>query len=149
MRAVVQRVSSAAVSVGGDQIASIGPGLMVLVGLGVADGLDELDYLARKIVSLRVFEDADGKMNLSVAETGGELLLVSQFTLYGNTRKGCRPSFVDAMPVERARAFWPQVERRFLETGLACRFGVFQGDMSCTIVNEGPVTIIIDSSDRR
>jgi len=122
---------------------------MVFVGLRDGDGPAELDYLARKIVTLRVFEDAAGRMNLSVGDVGGSLLVVSQFTLYGDTRRGCRPSFIDAMPVEAAREFWPQVERRFLETGIPCGFGVFQGNMQCGILNDGPVTIIIDSSDSR
>jgi len=120
---------------------------MVFVGLKTGDGDAEIEYMARKISTLRIFEDADGKMNLSVSEAGGSLLLVSQFTLYGSTRKGCRPSFVDAMPVDQARTVWPRVERRFLETGINCAFGVFQGDMRCALVNDGPVTIIIDSAD--
>lgn len=148
MRAVVQRVSSASVNVDGVSVASIGQGLMVLVGLGAGDDDEEIDYMARKIAALRIFEDAEGKMNMSVSEAGGSLLLVSQFTLYGNTRKGCRPSFTGAMPVDQARAFWPRVERRFLETGIKCALGVFQGNMQCALVNDGPVTIIIDSAER-
>ncbi len=133
----------------GAVVASIGRGLMVFVGLRAGDGPSETDYMARKISTLRIFEDDCGKMNLSVADVGGSMLLVSQFTLYGNTRKGCRPSFVDAMSVEDARVFWPLVETRFLETGVPCAFGVFQGDMKCSFVNDGPVTIIIDSTDSR
>lgn len=149
MKAVVQRISSADVSVNGKTVASAGRGLMVFVGLGVGDGPSELDYIVSKVVSLRVFEDKQGKMNLSVGEAGGSLMVVSQFTLYGSTRKGCRPSFTDAMPVEDARKMWPMVESRFLASGILCSFGEFQSEMKCSLVNDGPVTLIIDSSDRR
>ena len=149
MKAVVQRVSSASVTVAGRKIASIGRGLMVFVGLAGSDGQVEVEYIASKVASLRIFEDDDGKMNLSVGDVGGSILVVSQFTLYADTRKGCRPSFGDAMPVAEARRMWPDVESRFAMTGIPCSFGEFQGEMSCALVNNGPVTLILDSTDKR
>lgn len=149
MRAVVQRVSQARVLVDGRVCGEIGMGLFVLLGLGVQDTEDDLDWLAGKVERLRVFEDEAGRMNLSVAQVGGGLCVVSQFTLFGDARRGNRPSFTDAMSVEAARAFWPRVEYRFLSSGLPCAFGDFQAMMACELVNEGPVTVWLDSAERR
>jgi D-tyrosyl-tRNA(Tyr) deacylase len=136
------------VAIDGRVEGAIGPGLFVLVGLKAGDGPDDLDWVAGKVARLRVFEDAAGKMNRSVADAGGGLLVVSEFTLYGDASKGNRPSWAAAMPVEEARAFWPRVEARFRATGLPCAFGRFQAMMDCGLVNDGPVTILIDSADR-
>ena len=139
MRAVVQRVSSASVKVDGDQIASIGRGLLVLLGARADDGEAEADKIAAKLEALRVFEDADGKMNLSVRDVGGELLVVSNFTVYGDTRKGNRPSFVEAARPEDAE---PLVER--VRDTLGAQGGRFGARMSIDLVNNGPVTLVID-----
>jgi D-aminoacyl-tRNA deacylase len=146
MRAVVQRVLRASVAVEGRVVGEIGPGLLVLLGVATGDATTDADYLADKIAGLRIFEDADGKMNLNVADIGGALLAVSQFTLYGDVRRGRRPSFDDAARPERARElyeyFVAQIERR----GLRCETGRFQAAMSVSLVNQGPVTILLDSS---
>ncbi|MCD6288332.1 MAG: D-tyrosyl-tRNA(Tyr) deacylase [Candidatus Hydrogenedentes bacterium] len=146
MRAVVQRVREASVSVGGELVSSIGMGLLVLLGVARGDETDDADYLAKKIVALRVFEDNAGKMNLSVNDVGGELLVVSQFTLCADTQKGNRPSFVGAARPERAE---PLVER-FIESvraaDISCQKGVFGAHMEVALVNDGPVTIVFDTS---
>ena len=140
MRAVVQRVSSASVTVDGEVVASIGLGLLVLLGVRAGDGEHQADKLAAKLDALRVFEDADGKLNLSVRDIGGEVLVVSNFTLYGDTRKGNRPSFVDAARSEEAE---PLVERvRAALDGEGGRFGT---RMAVELVNDGPVTLVIDA----
>ena len=144
MRAVVQRVSSGSVSVDGEPLAEQGLGLFVLVGLRAGDTVADAVALAGKVSRLRVFEDAAGKMNLSVREAGGSLVVVSEFTLYGDARKGNRPSYADAMPVEEAREFWPRVEAAFRDTGIPCGFGRYQAMMTCDIRNEGPVTILVE-----
>ena len=149
MRCVIQRVSEARVTVDGRPVATLGRGLLVFVGLRSGDTIEDLDWVAGKVSRLRVFEDPEGKMNLSVGEVAGGLCIISQFTLYGDCRKGNRPSWTEAMPVEEARAFWPIVERRFLATGLPCVFGEFQAMMAVSLVNDGPVTIQLDSADRR
>lgn len=146
MRAVVQRVSHASVSVLGELRAEIGPGLLVLLGLRQGDTSADLDYVVQKIANLRIFQDSAGKMNLSVRDVGGSICVVSQFTLYGDTRKGNRPSFVTAMEVEQARAMWPDVERAFTTTGINCVFGEFQAEMVVELANQGPVTVLVDSS---
>jgi D-tyrosyl-tRNA(Tyr) deacylase len=148
MRAVVQRVLRARVVIGGAVRAEIGPGLFVLLGLGAGDGDADLDWIVGKIERLRVFDDPEGRMNLSAAQVGGALCVVSQFTLFGDVRRGNRPSYADAMPVDAARAFWPRVEARFRATGLPCAFGDFQAMMACDLVNDGPVTLLLDSADR-
>ena len=148
MRAVVQRVRRACVRVDGSESASIGRGLFVLLGLRAGDTAADLDWMAGKVSRLRVFEDADGKMNVSVADVGGAIAVVSQFTLYGDARRGNRPSYTEAMPVDDARAFWPSVEARFAATGIPCAFGRFQAMMDCELVNNGPVTIWLDSAER-
>ncbi len=140
MRAVVQRVSSASVKVDGEQIASIERGLLVLLGVRAEDGEAEADRIAAKLEALRVMEDDDGKMNLSVHDVGAELLVVSNFTVYGDARKGNRPSFVDAARPEDAE---PLVER--VREALAAQGGRFGARMAIELVNDGPVTLVIDA----
>ena len=139
VRAVVQRVSSASVSVGGARVAEISGGLLVLLGVGAGDGEAEADRLARKLAALRVFEDEGGKMNLSVRDIGGDVLVVSNFTLYGDTRRGNRPAFVDAARPEAAE---PLVER--VRDALGAHGGVFGAHMAVELVNDGPVTILVE-----
>ncbi len=149
MRAVVQRVSRAKVTVkatvNGEIAGEIGLGLLVLLGVGVGDTRAEADYLAEKTIGLRIFEDAGGKMNLSVAEVGGALLVVSQFTLYGDARRGKRPSFDAAAPPEQARELYEYFVEKVRAAGLRCETGRFQETMQVELVNEGPVTILLDS----
>ena len=140
MRALVQRVSQASVTVDGEEVAHIGPGLLVLLGIRRGDGPDEGDRLARKLLALRVFEDAEGKMNLSVGDAGGETLVVSQFTLYGDARKGNRPSFVDAAPPEEAEPLYERVR-----AALGAEGGVFGAHMAVSLVNDGPVTLLLET----
>lgn len=146
MRAVVQRVSRAKVTVGDEITGGIGQGLMVLLGVGVGDTRADADYLASKIVGLRIFEDSGGKMNLSVADVGGALLVVSQFTLYGDVRRGKRPSFDGAAPPQAARELYEYFVEKIRGAGLRCETGRFQEMMQVELVNEGPVTILVDSS---
>jgi len=149
MRAVVQRVREAAVRIGSSPVAAIGPGLLVLCGVTASDGDADRDWLARKIVSLRIFNDDAGVMNRSVADVAGELLAVSQFTLYASTRKGARPSYSAAAPPEIAApifaSFLQALER---ELGRRVATGVFGADMDISLVNDGPVTIWFDSANR-
>jgi D-tyrosyl-tRNA(Tyr) deacylase len=145
MRAVVQRVSRAQVTVNGEITGQIGLGLLVLLGVGRDDTEADAIYLAEKICGLRVFEDAAGKMNLGLAEVGGSVLAVSQFTLYGDVRRGKRPSFDAAAPLERARQLYQFLVERIREAGLRCETGRFQEMMKVELVNEGPVTILLDS----
>jgi D-tyrosyl-tRNA(Tyr) deacylase len=140
VRALVQRVSQASVTVDGDEIARIGPGLLVLLGIRRGDGPDEADRLARKLLALRVFEDAEGKMNLAVGDVSGEVLCVSQFTLYGDARKGNRPSFVDAAPPEEAEPLYERVRE-----ALGAEGGVFGARMAVSLVNDGPVTLLLET----
>jgi D-aminoacyl-tRNA deacylase len=148
MRAVVQRVSRCKVTVGGEVTGEIGTGLLVL--LGVAQGDDEAaaDYLAEKIVGLRIFEDAEGKMNLGIVDVGGAVLVVSQFTLYGDVRRGKRPSFDRAARPEEARRLYEYFVSKVRATGLRCETGRFQEMMDVELVNAGPVTILLDSEKR-
>ena len=146
MRAVVQRVSRAQVTVGGETVGQIEKGLLVLLGVGNTDTETDADYLAEKIAGLRIFEDEEGKMNLAVAEGGGSVLVVSQFTLYGDARRGKRPSFDTAAPPERAKALYEYFLGRIRAAGLACETGKFQETMQVELVNQGPVTILLDSS---
>ena len=139
MRALVQRVSDASVTVDGEEVARIGPGLLVLLGVGRGDGEAEADRIASKLLALRVFEDDAGKMNLSVRDIGGEILCVSQFTLYGDTRRGNRPSFVEAAPPEEAEALYEQVR-----SALGAKGGVFGARMAVSLVNDGPVTLMLE-----
>ena len=146
MRAVVQRVSRCRVTVQGAIVGEIGPGLLVLLGVGVGDTEAAADYLAEKIVGLRIFEDAAEKMNLSVVDTGGEVLVVSQFTLYGDVRRGKRPSFDDAARPEEARRLYEYFVSKIRSAGLICATGEFQAMMDVELVNAGPVTILLDSA---
>ena len=146
MRAVVQRVSRASVTVGNEIAGEIGLGLLVLLGVGEGDTRAEADYLAEKIIGLRIFEDAGGKMNLPVGEVGGALLVVSQFTLYGDARRGKRPSFDAAAPPEQARELYEYFVERVRAAGVGCETGRFQEAMQVELVNEGPVTILLDSA---
>jgi D-aminoacyl-tRNA deacylase len=146
MRAVVQRVSRARVTVNAEVTGEISTGLLILLAVANTDADKDLDYMVDKIVGLRVFEDADGKMNRSVAEAGGAILAVSQFTLYGDVRRGKRPSFDDAARPEQARAMYDQFVTRVRAAGLRCETGRFQEMMDVELVNDGPVTILLDSS---
>ena len=146
MRAVVQRVSHARVTVSGDITGEIGLGLLVLLGVGAGDTRTEADYLVEKTIGLRIFEDTGGKMNLSVAEVAGALLVVSQFTLYGDARRGKRPSFDAAAPPERAHELYEYFVEKVRAAGLRCETGRFQETMQVELVNEGPVTILLDSA---
>jgi D-aminoacyl-tRNA deacylase len=145
MRAVVQRVSRASVKVGGDLAGEIGKGLLVLLGVGHDDGEADADYLAEKVAGLRIFEDDGGKMNLSVTDVGGAVLAVSQFTLFGDVRRGKRPSFDAAARPERARDLYEYFVERVRGLGLRCKTGRFQEMMEVELVNMGPVTILLDS----
>lgn len=145
MRAVVQRVTQAAVHVAGRQVADIGHGLVVLLGVGEGDGEEDAAYVARKIAGLRVFDDSEGRLNLSVADACGAVLLVSQFTLYGDCRKGRRPSFTRAAGPEPAERLYERVAAELREGGLRVQTGRFQEEMQVSLVNDGPVTILLDS----
>jgi D-aminoacyl-tRNA deacylase len=145
MRAVVQRVSRASVRVQGELVGEIGIGLLVLLGVGQEDGEADADYLAEKVAGLRIFEDDGGKMNLSVTEVGGAVLAVSQFTLFGDVRRGKRPSFDAAARPERARELYEYFVKSVRRLGLRCETGRFQATMEVELVNSGPVTILIDS----
>lgn len=145
MRAVVQRVSRAKVTVDDSITGEIGLGLLVLLGVGHDDNEADATYLAEKIAGLRVFEDEVGKMNRSVQDAGGSVLAVSQFTLYGDVRKGKRPSFDAAAPPEKARQLYEFFVERVRALGLRCETGRFQAMMRVELVNEGPVTILLDS----
>ena len=140
MRALVQRVSEAAVSVDGEEIARIGRGLLVLLGIRTGDGPEQADRIAAKLERLRVFDDAEGKMNLSVRDIGGELLVVSQFTLYGDARRGNRPSFVDAAPPEDAEPLYERVRESLHAQG-----GAFGARMRVSLVGDGPVTLLVEA----
>jgi D-aminoacyl-tRNA deacylase len=140
MRALVQRVSEAAVSVDGRELARIGPGLLVLLGVRRGDGPAEADRIARKLLALRVFADRDGRMSLAVGDVGGELLVVSQFTLYGDARKGNRPSYVDAAPPGEAEPLYERVR-----TAVGAQGGAFGAHMHVALVNDGPVTLLLEA----
>jgi len=146
MRAVIQRVSHARVRVEGAVCGEIGSGLLVLLGVGEKDTSKEADYLLEKMVSLRIFEDGEGKMNLSLLEVGGELMVISQFTLYADCRKGRRPSFTDAAPPGEARKLYDYFVDAARTRGLKVATGIFQALMEVELVNLGPVTILLDSS---
>jgi D-tyrosyl-tRNA(Tyr) deacylase len=146
MRAVVQRVSRARVTVREEVTGKIDRGLLVLIGIGAADTEADADYLAAKISGLRIFENEHGKMNLSLSEIAGSVLAVSQFTLYGDVRRGKRPSFDAAAPPEKARMLYEYFVERIRAAGLRCETGRFQEMMQVELVNDGPVTILLDSS---
>ena len=145
MRAVVQRVTRAEVRVAGEVVGQIGAGLVVLLGVARDDGAADADYLVEKIAALRICDDAEGRMNLSVVETGGALLVVSQFTLHGDTRRGRRPSWVDAAPPERAEPLYEYFVARARAALPHVETGSFRRMMEVELVNDGPVTILLDS----
>jgi D-aminoacyl-tRNA deacylase len=145
MRAVIQRVSRARVLVNGEIVGQIGPGVLILLGVGREDTEADAVYLAEKIAGLRIFEGDEGKMNRSVQEVGGGVLAVSQFTLYGDVRRGKRPSFDEAAPPEKARQLYEFFVEKIRAAGLLCETGQFQAMMQVELVNEGPVTILLDS----
>ena len=145
MRAVIQRVTRARVTVQGELVGEIGPGLLVLLGVAQADTAADAEYLAEKIAGLRIFEDDEGKMNRSVAESGGAVLAVSQFTLSGDVRRGKRPSFDAAARPELGRELYEHFVARIRAAGLRCETGRFQEQMQVELVNDGPVTILLDS----
>ncbi|MEP7353203.1 MAG: D-aminoacyl-tRNA deacylase [Acidobacteriota bacterium] len=145
MRAVIQRVTQAKVEVDGAIVGQIERGLLVLLGVAKGDTNADADYLAAKIPDLRIFSDANGKMNLSLRDTGGALLAVSQFTLYGDCRKGRRPGFDQAAVPEDARALYEHFVEAMRKTGVHVATGVFQADMAVSLVNDGPVTLIVES----
>ena len=146
MRAVIQRVAYAKVEVEGTVRGEIGPGVLVLLGVSRTDTPDDAEFLAGKAVHLRIFNDDAGKMNRSLLETGGAMLAVSQFTLYGDCRKGRRPSFDDAAPADRARQLYEHFVEAARRLGVRVETGVFQADMKVTLANDGPVTLIVESA---
>lgn len=144
MRAVVQRVSEASVKIKGETVGSIGRGLLVLLGVYTGDEQKDADYIIKKVSGLRIFEDAEGKMNLSTGEIGGELLVVSQFTLYGDARHGNRPSFIEAALPDKAVPLYEYTVEKLREH-FTVATGVFGAEMAVSLVNDGPVTILLDS----
>lgn len=145
MRAVVQRVHESEVRIDGESVGKIGPGLMVLLGVGTGDTEKDADFLAEKMVNLRIFEDENGKMNRSLLDAGAEMLVVSQFTLYGDCRKGRRPSFIHAAPPDRADALYQYFVQETKKKGVHVETGRFGAMMDVSLINNGPVTLIIDS----
>ncbi len=147
MRACIQRVSEARVTVHGEITGQIGPGLVVLLGVGTGDGDEQLRWMVEKIIGLRIFEDDDGKMNRSLAEVNGSLLVVSQFTLFGDCRKGRRPSFIEAAPPELANRLYEEFVARARAAGIHVETGRFREHMMVLLVNDGPVTLWIDTDE--
>jgi len=147
MRAVIQRVDEAKVTVGGNVIGAVSKGLLVLIAVGTEDSREDVLFLKRKILNLRIFEDSQGTMNRSLLEVGGELLIVSQFTLYGDCRKGNRPSYSRAAPPSRAHELYQELVRQIESERVSVRTGRFQAMMKVSLVNDGPVTIIVDSKN--
>jgi D-aminoacyl-tRNA deacylase len=145
MRVVVQRVSEASVSVDNEIVSRIGRGLLVLLGVSKSDIEKNADYLAEKVVHLRIFEDSDGKLNRSLLDVGGEMMVVSQFTLLGDCRKGRRPSFIEAADPEHAARLYEYFVRQTTAAGVPVQTGRFQARMAVSLVNDGPVTLILDS----
>src|SRR5688572_15929070 len=145
MRAVVQRVKEASVTVAGERVSKVGAGLLVLVGVGRGDGETDVQFLADKIAEVRVFPDDAGQMNRSARDAAAEILVVSQFTLYGDCRKGRRPSYSEAAPPEEAERLYRDLVARLKATGLVVREGVFRAMMDVALVNDGPVTLLLDS----
>ena len=148
MRSVVQRVSSARVDVEGARVSAISRGLLVLLGVRKGDTAVDLEWMADKVLNLRIFDDARGVMNLSVLDIAGEILVVSQFTLLADSRKGRRPSYIDAAPPEEAKVMYEGFCDRIATSGRPVKRGVFQAMMDVGLVNEGPVTILLDSEKR-
>ena len=145
MRAIIQKVTSASVKVDNELVSEIGDGYMILLAVKDTDTEDDLAYLKRKIANLRIFEDKNGKMNLSLKDTGGEILLVSQFTLYGDARKGNRPSFTMSAGLDMANRYYEKLRDELISEGFNVKTGKFQAHMQVSLVNDGPVTIILDS----
>jgi D-tyrosyl-tRNA(Tyr) deacylase len=145
MRAVIQRVKSAEVDVDGRLTGKIGKGLLVFVGVGKGDAEADISYMSSKIPDLRIFEDSSGKFNLSLKEIGGEMLIVSQFTLYGDCRKGRRPSFTEAEDPSAAKILYEQLISKMEEQGIPVQTGEFQAKMDVHLINDGPVTLLLDS----
>jgi D-tyrosyl-tRNA(Tyr) deacylase len=145
MRAVIQRVDSAAVYVEDKEISRIGEGLFILLGIGKDDDDSDVDYLSSKIPNIRIFEDNEGKMNLSLKDIGGEMLIVSQFTLFGDVRKGRRPSFTGAAEIEKAEKLYKYFIAKIREHDIAPESGIFQAKMRIKLINNGPVTLLMDS----
>ena len=145
MRCVVQRVKEASVTVAGESVGKIGPGYMVLIGVSVEDTEKDVRYMADKVPNLRIFEDAEDKMNLSLKDVGGEILAVSQFTLYGDARGGRRPSFIAAARPEAANELYEQLVASWREQGIHVETGRFRTHMEVGLVNDGPVTLLLDS----
>jgi D-tyrosyl-tRNA(Tyr) deacylase len=145
MKAVVQRVLEASVTVNGERVSQVGPGLLVLLGVGKGDTEADVTWMAEKLATLRIFEDAAGKMNLSLEDTSRQLIVVSQFTLYGDARKGRRPSFTDAMEPTGAKALYERVCDTLRARGLTVGTGIFAADMKVALVNDGPVTLLLES----
>jgi len=149
MRAVIQRVKNAAVTIGGERTAEIGTGMLILLGIEEADHTDDIEWLSGKIARVRIFPDDEGVMNRSVTEAGGEVIVVSQFTLHASTRKGNRPSYIRAARPETAVPLYEEfVARLTADTGKPVKTGSFRAMMDISLVNDGPVTIIIDSKER-
>lgn len=148
MRALVQRVSEASVTIDGEIVGQIGQGFAVLIGVSKHDSETDADYIVNKVANLRVFADDHGKFNRSAMDVSAELLLVSQFTLHADTRKGRRPSFIEAAAPDLAKLLFDQTVAKFRETGLRVETGRFQAYMMVSLVNDGPVTIMIDSADK-
>jgi D-tyrosyl-tRNA(Tyr) deacylase len=145
MRAVVQRVTEARVEVAGEVVGEIGAGLLVLLGVARDDTASDADYLSEKTINLRIFDDADGKMNRSLLDIGGEMLVASQFTLFGDTRRGRRPSYTEAAEPEKANELYEYFVERVRSLGVKVETGVFQAMMKVSLINDGPVTILLDS----
>ena len=148
MRAVIQRASRGKVTIDGQIRGEIGRGFVILLGVAKDDTKEDMDYLVKKISGLRVFEDAEGKMNLALKDVNGELLIISQFTLFANTKKGNRPSFIDSGLPEPSKAFYLDFIQAFRDMGFTVAEGEFGADMAVELVNDGPVPIIIDSKNR-
>jgi len=149
LRALIQRVKEGAVYIEGKEVGKIGKGFVLLLGVGQSDTIEDLDYLVDKVVNLRVFPDEEGKMNLSLLDVGGEVLVVSQFTLYADCRKGRRPSFTDAAPPEKGKEMYELFINKLRDRGVRVETGEFGAMMLVKIYNDGPVTIMLDSEDRR
>ncbi len=145
MRAVIQRVKHSSVCVDGETVGKIGAGLLILVGVSPDDDESDIDYIVKKSIGLRIFEDEDEKMNLSVSDIGGEILLISQFTLFGDCRKGRRPSFASSCEPVKAEKMYNELIRKMRDTGIKTECGIFGADMRVDLMNDGPVTILLDS----
>jgi D-tyrosyl-tRNA(Tyr) deacylase len=148
MRVVIQRVIEASVKVEGELIGEITQGMLVLLGVEASDGEEDIDWLCRKLLQLRIFNDKQGKMNLSLQDIGGAMLIISQFTLHGSTRKGNRPSFINAAKPEIALPLYEAFINKVEKEGVVVETGRFGADMKVSLVNDGPVTLIIDSKNR-